>query len=133
MSANGKRKPSFLSQDEEEEDDAGGGGGGRDHGGGVGKASPIDSLGKDLADDDEFPIDLKVETNTQKSQQQRETFRDVLSLANCNPCANAVQINDINRFTDGPFPTAESRRKIRGYKAVATCTGWSIWTMTIFC
>ena len=56
MSANGKRKPSFLSQDEEEEEDTGGGGGGEgDHAG-----LSLDSLGKDLVDDDDFPIDLKV-------------------------------------------------------------------------
>ena len=54
MSANGKRKPSFLSQDEEEEEDAGGGGGEGDN------ACGLDSLGKDLVDDDDFPIDLKV-------------------------------------------------------------------------
>ena len=59
MSANGKRKPSFLSQDEEEEEDSGGGGGAEgDHAGSL--QSPIDSLGKDLVDDDDFPIDLKV-------------------------------------------------------------------------
>ena len=54
MSANGKRKPSFLSQDEEEEEDAGGGGAEGDN------ACGLDSLGKDLVDDDDFPIDLKV-------------------------------------------------------------------------
>ena len=58
MSANGKRKPSFLSQDEEEEDTGGGGGGEGDHAGAL--QSPIDSLGRDLVDDDDFPIDLKV-------------------------------------------------------------------------
>ena len=60
MSANGKRKPSFLSQDEEEEEEDSGGGGGAegDYAGSL--QSPIDSLGKDLVDDDDFPIDLKV-------------------------------------------------------------------------
>ena len=58
MSANGKRKPSFLNQDEEEEDSGGGG-----EGEGV-LQSPIDSLGKDLVDDDDFPIDLKVRVST---------------------------------------------------------------------
>ena len=60
MSANGKRKPSFLNQDEEEEEDTGGGEG--DHAGAL--QSPIDSLGKDLVDDDDFPIDLKVRVST---------------------------------------------------------------------
>ena len=63
MSANGKRKPSFLTRDEEDEDDASGGSGGGGRGGvdsGGDCQSPIDSLEKDLADDDDFLIDLKV-------------------------------------------------------------------------
>ena len=82
MSANGKRKPSFLSVQDEEEEEEGedtGGGGGNDHRGGGGD---IDSLGlKDLADDDEFPIDLKVKSII--SQLKKKCIRMIRDICTC--------------------------------------------------
>ena len=77
MSANGKRKPSFLSQDEEEdaEDTGGGGGGGEGD-----NACGLDSLGKDLVDDDDFPIDLKVGEEVQVNTQNYNWYANFDTL-----------------------------------------------------